>query len=356
MERFVDGFESPLAVVNAGDGRGRLFVVEQAGRIRVVRDGQLAAEPFLDIRDRVGSGGERGLLGLAFHPNYPSDPRFFVNYTDLNGDTRVAAFRVDPADPDRADAGTEQRLLFVDQPYPNHNGGAVAFGPDDFLYLSLGDGGAGGDPENRAQSTDTLLGKILRIDVNSTSEGRTYSIPADNPFSQGGGSPEIWLLGLRNPWRMAFDRGTGDLWIGDVGQNAWEEIDVHRAGKAGGANFGWRRLEGSHCFLPRRSCEDPSFVGPVTEYGRDVGTTIIGGLVGRGQAAGALDGGYVFADFGSGRVFVIDPAVDGLRPPTQAGNVGSGISAFGEGEDGTIYATDLGDGRLLRVVARRTSG
>jgi glucose/arabinose dehydrogenase len=356
MKPFIDGFVAPLAVVNAGDGSGRLFVLEQAGRIRVARDGRLIDAPFLDIGDRVGSGGERGLLGLAFHPNFPNDPRFFVDYTDVDGDTRVASYRVDPANPDRADPAGEKRLLFVDQPYPNHNGGALAFGPDGFLYVSLGDGGSGGDPENRAQSTDTLLGKILRIDVDATSGDLAYAIPPDNPFAAGGGSPEIWLLGLRNPWRMAFDRATGDLWIGDVGQNAWEEIDVQRAGRGGGANFGWRRLEGSHCFLPRRSCEDPAFVGPVTEYGRDVGTTVIGGVVGRGPAAGALDGGYVFADFGSGRVFVIDPTVDGLRPPTQAGNVGSGISAFGEGEDGTIYATDLGDGRLLRVVASRASG
>ena len=215
------------AVAHADDGSGRLFVVEQGGTIRIVRDGTLVDEPFLDISERITAGGERGLLGLAFHPDFPTDPRFFVNYTDPNGDTRVSSFTVDPANPDRADPGSEVRFVSIDQPYANHNGGALAFGPDGFLYIATGDGGSGGDPHGNGQTLETLLGKILRIDVDQPDGDRAYGIPADNPFAgQAGALPEIFAFGMRNPWRMCFDRANGDLWIGDVGQGAWEEIDV----------------------------------------------------------------------------------------------------------------------------------
>jgi glucose/arabinose dehydrogenase len=351
LEPVVDGLDSPLAVTHAGDGSGRLFVAEQEGAIRIVRDGSLVDEPFLEISERISAGGERGLLGLAFHPDFPSDPRVFVNYTDTNGDTRISSFALDPANPDRGDPGSEVRLMFIEQPYANHNGGALVFGPDGFLYIATGDGGSGGDPHGNGQSLETHLGKILRIDVDRTEGDRTYAIPTDNPFvGRGGALPEIFVYGMRNPWRMSFDRATRDLWIGDVGQGAWEEIDVVRAGTSG-QNFGWNRMEGAHCFRPAEACEDPSFVLPVTEYTRDLGTTIIGGGVYRGVEESALVGGYVFADFNSGNVWLIDPATDGPTEPVLALEADARISSFGEDEAGEIYATDLSSGELLRVRA-----
>ena len=351
LEPVVGGLRSPLAVTHAGDGSGRIFVAEQDGAIRIVRDGQLVERRFLDISDRVSAGGERGLLGIAFHPDFPSDPRVFTNYTDTNGDTRISSFALDPGDPDRADAASEVRLLFVEQPYPNHNGGSITFGPDGFLYVATGDGGSGGDPHDNGQTLATLLGKVLRIDVDRTDGAQPYAVPDDNPFI-GTGAPEIFAYGLRNPWRMSFDRTTGDLWIGDVGQGAWEEIDVVRAGTSG-QNFGWNRMEGAHCFRPAEGCEDPAFVLPVSEYGRDLGSTVIGGNVYRGSAQAGLAGGYVFADFGSGNVWAIVAAGDGPRDPSLVLESDATISSFGEDEVGELYATDLSSGELLHVVAVR---
>ena len=349
----VDGLASPLAVVNAGDGTGRLFVAEQGGQIRIVRDGRLVAQPYLDIADRITSGGERGLLGVAFHPRYPDDPRVFVNYTDRNGDTQVSSFRVDPANPDRADPATERQILFVAQPFANHNGGAVVFGPDGFLYISLGDGGSGGDPQGNGQSLKTLLGKIVRIDIDQETDDRAYEIPPGNPYAGGAdaGLAEIWLTGLRNPWRMSFDRADGDLWIGDVGQGDWEEIDVQRAGAPGGTNFGWNRMEGNHCFSPRVACEDPSLALPRAEYGHDQGCTVVGGGVARGPGQPLLTGGYFFADYCTGRVWAIAAAVEDPQTPTLVAETGRNPSAFGEDEAGELYVVDISGGALLRVTA-----
>ena len=353
LEPVVGGLSSPLGVVNAGDGSGRIFVVEQAGVVRIVRDGNLVERPFLDITDRVRSGGERGLLGLAFHPDFPADPRLFVDYTDGEGRTQIASFTLDAADADRADPASEVAILTQRQPYANHNGGAVAFGPDGYLYIAFGDGGSGGDPHGNGQSLETVLGKIVRIDV-SPSEGavNAFAVPPDNPFvGRDGANDAIWLLGLRNPWRMSFDRATGDLWIGDVGQNAWEEIDVARAG-VGGTNYGWNRMEGSHCFRPRSGCEDPALTLPVTEYAHEVGgCTVIGGAVYRGAAQPLLAGGYLFGDYCSGLMWAIDPATDGPVEPTLVGDTGATLSSFGEDEAGELYVTDLRSGELLRVVA-----
>ena len=355
FDEVVDGLDSPLGVVNAHDGSGRLFVAEQGGQVRIVRDGALVPKPFLDISNEITSGGERGLLGVAFHPRYPTDPRLFVDYTDAKGDTRVSSFTVDPAEPDVVARSTEKRLLFVKQPFANHNGGALAFGPDGYLYVSLGDGGSGGDPFGNGQSLTTLLGKILRIDVNTTSGGRAYGIPADNPYADGaaGRRPEVWLTGLRNPWRISFNRGTGDLWIGDVGQSAWEEIDVQRTGVPGGTNFGWNRMEGAHCYRPSDGCEDPGLTLPVAEYGHDQGCTVIGGVVARGPSQPALVGGYLFADYCSGRVWAIDPSTNELRQPTVVAETKHNFAAFGEDEAGDVYAADIGAGTLLRVTATR---
>jgi glucose/arabinose dehydrogenase len=353
LDVVASGLQSPLAAVNAGDGSGRIFVAEQGGKIRIVRDGRLQDGAFLDIGDRITAGGEQGLLGVAFHPDYPTDPRLFVDYTDVNGDTRVSSFTVDPADPDRADLASETRLLFIDQPYANHNGGALLFGPDGFLYIATGDGGSGGDPHDNGQSLKTLLGKVLRIDVDGSEGDHKYAIPPGNPFrAADGAEPEIWLYGLRNPWRMSFDRATGDLWIGDVGQNQWEEVDVARA-EVGGLNFGWNRMEANHCFRPSDGCDDGTLRHPVTEYSHDSGCTVIGGGVYRSSQQPALTGGYLFADYCSGLIWAIDPTADGPVTPTKVAESGATISSFGEDEAGELYVTDLAAGTLLRVTASR---
>lgn len=348
----VTGFSSPLDVANAGDGSGRLFVVEQGGRIRVVRDGAILSPPFLDISDRITSGGERGLLGLTFHPDYPADRRFFVDYTDRDGGTVIAQYTVSAADPNVADPASETILLHIEQPYSNHNGGAVEFGPDGMLYVAMGDGGSAGDPQGNGQNLDTLLAKILRIDVAGPGpNGAPYRIPADNPFvATVGARPEIWLTGLRNPWRMRFDRSTGDLWIGDVGQGAWEEIDVARAGTSG-QDYGWNRMEGFHCYEPSSGCDQTGLTLPITEYGHDNGCAVIGGVVVRDARQGLLDGGYLFGDDCSDNLWLIDPAGDEQREPTRVAQMGRSLSSIGEGEDGTVYATSLGTGELLRLSA-----
>ena len=345
----VGGFKSPVDVADPGDGSGRLFVVEQAGRIRVVHDGALVDRPFLDITDRIASGGERGLLGLAFHPGYPNDPRFFVNYTDRNGDTVIASYHVSASDPDVADPASEVVLLHVDQPYANHNGGGTVFGPDGMLYLALGDGGSGGDPQGNGQRVDTLLAKILRIDVDHPDQGKTYGIPPDNPYvGVNGARPEIWMTGLRNPWRFRFDPATGDLWIGDVGQSKWEEIDAAREGQRG-LDFGWNITEGFHCYQPSDGCDQSGLTPPVAEYGHDLGCAVIGGVVFRGAAQGALAGGYVFGDACSDNLWLLDPAGDGRREPVIAATIGRTLSSINAADDGTVYATSLSSNELLRI-------
>jgi glucose/arabinose dehydrogenase len=341
---------SPLGVVDAGDGSGRLFVLAQEGQIWIVEDGQRTDTPFLDISGRITSGGERGLLGLAFHPGYPDEPRFYVDYTDQQGDTVVSAWTVS-SNPDVADAASEQMLLHVDQPFPNHNGGDLVFGPDGFLYISLGDGGSGGDPQGNGQNPDALLGKILRVDVDHPSGDRAYGVPPDNPFvDRNGTRPEIWVMGLRNPWRMSFDRTTGDFWIGDVGQGSYEEIDVVRAGSGGGQNFGWNTTEGFHCFRSA-NCDQDGLTQPVTEYTHDGNCSVTGGYVYRGEAHADLVGGYFFADYCSGRVWAIDSTENEVREPTLVLESGRSISSFGEDAAGELYVTDL-DGELLRLGGR----
>jgi glucose/arabinose dehydrogenase len=348
----VKGFDSPLDVTNAGDGSGRLFVVEQAGRIRLVKGGVLIDRPFLDITGRIASGGERGLLGLAFHPDYPTDPRFFVNYTDRDGNTVVSQFTVSGADPDVGDPDREVVLMHIAQPFANHNGGAVVFGPDGMLYIATGDGGSGGDPQGNGQRLDTHLGKILRIDVNVAPGSSTaYQVPADNPFATtAGAKPEIWFYGLRNPWRIRFDRETGDLWIGDVGQNAWEEIDVARAGQKG-LDYGWNIMEATHCFNPGSGCDQTGLTLPVAEYDHDLGCAVIGGVVVRDSSQGRLNGGYLFGDACSDNLWLMDPAGDQLREATLVARMGRSLSSIGEAEDGSVYATSLGSGELLRISA-----
>ena len=339
----------PIGLANAGDGSGRLFIIEQAGLIRILQAGELLPVPFLDISDRVDCCGERGLLGLAFHPDYASNGQFYVHYSDLAGDTVLARFQVDLADrPNEADPGSQVIIFRVAQPYGNHNGGTVAFGPDGYLYLGLGDGGSGGDPLGNAQNLNSLLGKLLRLDVDG---GDPYAIPPDNPYAQGGGAPEIWASGLRNPWRFSFDRATGDLFIGDVGQNSWEEIDFYPVGAPGGANFGWNYREGTHPYIDSFPPDDLLLVDPVAEYGRNQGLTVIGGVVYRGEQLPDWQGVYLFGDYGSGYIWGLIREAGGSWENSVLFGTGSSITSFGEDESGEIYYVDLA-GNLFQLAAK----
>ncbi len=345
--RVFSGFVNPLAVTHAGDGSGRLFVVEQPGRIQILKDGVLMAEPFLDITNRVGSQGfEQGLLGLAFHPNYAQNGFFYVNYTDLRGNTAIARFQVSAGDPDRSDPASEKRLLLIDQPFGNHNGGMVAFGPDGYLYLGLGDGGSAGDPLDSGQSLNTLLGKILRIDVDN---GDPYAIPPDNPFANGGGKPEIWATGLRNPWRFAFDRLTGDLYIADVGQNQWEEINFAPAGAAG-LNYGWRFFEGSQPYKGSPP-QGLNWVAPAAEYDHSQGCSVTGGVIYRGQNLPAWQGVYLYGDFCSGRVWGLLRGSGGEWLNRVLFEGMGRITSFGEDQAGEVYLVDQA-GTIYRLEAQ----
>ncbi len=351
LEPFVNGFTQPLFVTPAGDGSGRLFVVEQRGRVRVVEDGEVLDEPFLDVSDLVSCCGERGLLGLAFHPGFEENGLFYVNYTNTSGNTVVAEYRASD-DLTRADPGSGTTLLTIPQPYGNHNGGHLAFGPDGYLYIGTGDGGSGGDPEENGQDLSTLLGALLRIDVDGgAATGEAYSIPESNPFvSTEGARPEIWAYGLRNPWRFSFDRETGDLWIGDVGQNEWEEIDVEPSGGAGGENYGWNVMEGAHCFEPATGCDETGLVLPVLEYPHSEGSSVTGGYRYRGAALPELVGTYVFGDFTSGRIWGATENGDGGFSSEELVNAGFRISTFGEDEAGELYVADYSGGTLYKLT------
>ena len=341
------GLSSPVYLTAPTGDTARLFVVEQGGQIRIVQHGQLLPTAFLDIHTRLVSGGEQGLLSVAFHPNYGANGFFYVNYTDLNGDTRVERYTVSAADSNLADTTTHKLILFVPQPYTNHNGGLVMFGPDGMLYIGMGDGGSGGDPENRAQHPDSLLGKLLRIDVD---HGDPYAIPPNNPFATSGGAPEIWALGLRNPWRFAFDRSAGLLYIGDVGQGAWEEVDVEPASQ-GGLNYGWRLMEGAHCYNPT-NCSSAGLVLPAVEYDHSNGQcAVIGGFVYRGARFPALAGQYFYADLCAGwvRSFTYaGGAVTGQTSWTLEPSPGSPLS-FGEDSRGELYVLSSG-GTVYRIA------
>lgn len=343
VELVTNALDRPVYAAHAGDGSGRLFVVEKAGVVRVVRDGQPEQEPFLDITDRVGAqGSEQGLLSIAFHPQFAESGRVFVNYTDRNGDTVIARF---DSDGQRANAASEAVLLQIDQPYANHNGGQLQFGPDGFLYIGMGDGGSAGDPQNNGQNTQSLLGKMLRLDVDGA---EPYAIPAGNLAVSGPGA-EVWAIGLRNPWRFSFDRETGDLFIGDVGQNAIEEIDFQPRGEGAGANYGWNVTEGRECY--QGNCDPAQFVLPVGEYSHELGCSVTGGYVYRGAAFPAMQGVYLFGDYCSGRIWGLQQR-DGTWSQRDLLESGLSISSFGEDEAGELYVTNLGDNGLYRVVAK----
>ncbi|MCC6147523.1 MAG: PQQ-dependent sugar dehydrogenase [Anaerolineaceae bacterium] len=340
----VGGLTRPSGLVAAGDGSGRLFLLEQAGRILVLKNGTLLPDPFLDIRGRVGSAGnEQGLLGLAFSPSFNVDGTFYLNYTDFGGDTVIARYHL-LADSDRGDAESEEVLLHVKQPYANHNGGVLTFGPEGYLYIGLGDGGSGGDPQGNGQSLETLLGKLLRIDVNQE-EG--YRIPGDNPFVSGGGRPEIWAYGLRNPWQISFDRANGDQYIADVGQNQWEEIDFIPAGSPGGANLGWSYREGAHPYQGTPP-EGLMLVEPIYEYDHSQGCSVTGGAVYRGRALPEWQGVYLFGDYCRGTVWGLLRDGQGNWQIQHIAETGALISSFGQDEAGEIYLLDHRSGQMFR--------
>lgn len=330
------GLTRPVDLQSAFDGSGRLFIIEKYGAIRIFKDGFVLQEPFLNIADRVNDErNEMGLLGLAFHPDFEQNGYFYVNYTGQGGHTRISRFQ---ASGDTADPNSETVLMVINQPFPNHNGGAVVFGPDGYLYLGLGDGGSGGDPMKNGQNTNSMLGKILRIDVNS---GDPYAIPTDNPFGN-----EVWAYGLRNPWRISFDQATGDLWIGDVGQNEWEEIDFLPAGSPGGANFGWSVMEGSHGY---DGGVDLSMLLPVAEYNHEFGCSITGGYVYRGSMP-EWNGVYLYGDYCSGIIWGIIN-VNGQWQNQTLFDVDGTITSFGQDEAGEIYY--LSDNGNVFILARK---
>lgn len=347
-------FSTPTEMVEPRDGTNRLFVVQQRGLIYVIdrNPNVTTRKVFLDFSTRVSqSGGETGLLGLAFHLNFSSNGYFFVNYTSSAAgrlQSFVSRFQASPSNPDSALRGSEVILITIDQPYENHNGGNLRFGPDGYLYISFGDGGSGGDPQDNAQNRTTLLGKILRIDVNSSSGGKNYAIPPGNPYvgNKLGMREEIFAYGLRNPWKMSFDRKTGTLWAGDVGQNLWEEIDTISAG----GNYGWRIMEGKACYSPATGCDTTGLLKPVWVYAHSQGNiSITGGYVYRGNALAALQGQYIYGDYASGNIWAL--SFDASGAPRNQLLISSPyfISSFGEDQTGELYILSYSSGRILRI-------
>ena len=349
VQRLVTGLDLPVAITHAGDGSGRLFITLQRGQIVVYKGQRVLPSPFLDIASRVSCCGERGLLSVAFHPHYASNGLLYVNYTNTNGHTVIARYQVS-SDPDVANPNSARILLTIRQPYRNHNGGQLQYGPDGYLYIGMGDGGSGGDPQNRAQNLQTLLGKMLRIDVD---RGTRYAIPPDNPFVDiPEAGKEIWALGLRNPWRFSFDRLTGALFIGDVGQQNWEEVNVQPASSPGGENYGWRRMEGKHCFKPTSHCDNGTLTLPILEYSHNLGCSITGGYRYRGRRIPQYYGTYFYGDYCTGRIWGARP--DGRHwTATRLLNLGLSISAFGEDETGELYMVHRAEetGVLYRFVS-----
>lgn len=348
------GLSSPVFATSARDGTGRLFIVEQTGRIRIYRNGAVLSTPFLSIASQVSGGFEQGLLGLAFHPSFKTNHKLYVDFTDLNGDTVIREYRVSSTNSNVVATSTARTILKVAQPYDNHNGGMLAFGPDGYLYIGLGDGGSGGDPGNRAQNKDSLLGKILRIDVNGTTSTTNYRNPSSNPFVGVAGRNEIWQYGLRNPWRFSFDRANGSLWIGDVGQGSWEEIDraVRTTSGAGrGVNWGWRVLEGFKCYSPSTGCNTSGKTKPLLAFDHGGGRcAVTGGYVYRGTLVPALVGGYVFADYCSGEIWVVNATAASPATRTLLMDTDLTISSFGENAAGDLYVLDRDGGRMYAVV------
>ena len=351
LQQVAQGLREPVHIAVAPDGGGRLYVVEQAGVVRVVERGQVRPEPFLDIRRQVESGGEKGLLSIAFHPRYRDNGLFFVDYTARDADglhTRVSRFR--RATAERADPKSETMLLRIGQPYSNHNGGQLAFGPDGYLYIGMGDGGAANDPQGNAQNPGSLLGKLLRIDVDRAAGAQPYGVPPDNPFvKKPGYRREIWALGLRNPWRFSFDARSGALWLADVGQDRVEEIDIIRKG----GNYGWNVMEGDVCtpaVNPR--CDPSGFVPPIFAYRHPDGFSVTGGFVYRGTAIPGLCGAYLYADYVSKRLWALRERNGRVVASAELLRVPHAISSFGQDEKRELYLADHRAGKILKMMPR----
>jgi glucose/arabinose dehydrogenase len=354
LSSFVSGLALPLGFEAPSDSTHRIFIIEQGGTIRIVQNGSVVVAPFLDITSRLTSGGETGLLGLAFHPSFSTNRRFFVDYTRTSGSqlqSVISEFTVPASSPNQADPASERILLVVNQPFSNHNGGQLAFGPDGFLYIAFGDGGSGGDPLGNGQNKNALLGKILRIGVDAPfASGKQYAIPSDNPFATGGGALEIYGYGFRNPWRFSFDRSGGQLFIGDVGQGNWEEVDIG----AKGGDFGWNIMEGNHCYPPgTASCNMTGLTAPIAEYDHSSagGTAIIGGFVYRGTVITGLVGAYVYGDLSSGHVWGLKQDSSGNWQATVILNHNLTVSAFGQDAAGELYLVDYGHGAVMHLIA-----
>ena len=353
-EIIADGLNKPVALTSAQDGTGRLFAVEQGGLVKVIQEGEILPQPFMDLRGRLATTGgvSRGLLGLAFHPEFSNNRQLYVHYTNLAGNTIIAQFTAVYSG-EVVDLDSELILLEISYPVGEHIGGDLSFGPDGYLYISIGDGGGPGygDQDNSAQDPDSLLGKILRIDVNETGEQEVaYQIPQDNPYSSGGGRPEVWALGLRNPWRFSFDSHTGALFIGDVGENMVEEIDYLPAGNPGGANLGWNYREGSRVYR-NQSPKDLQFTEPIIEYDHSQGCSVTGGAVYRGPALPEWSGIYLYGDYCQGKVWGLLQTENGAWSGELLYKLGAYIVSFGLDEMGEIYLVDIA-GKIYQLVKK----
>jgi glucose/arabinose dehydrogenase len=359
-ELVASGFSKPVYLTSPPDDSLRLFILEQhSGEVIIVRNDIVLSRPFLDIGNRISTSFERGLLSMAFHPDYQANGYFYVNYTNSSGDLVISRFQVSASDPDSADNSSEFILLTIDEPEANHNGGTLLFGPSDgYLYIGVGDGGGSGDNHGtigHGQDSTTLLGTILRLDINS---GSPYAIPPDNPFVGRSGRDEIWIYGLRNPWRMSFDRDTGDLYIADVGQGVWEEIDFQPTTSNGGENYGWRLMEGAHCFNPSSNCDPGGLVNPIAEYSHSDGCSITGGYIYRGCRIPDLRGTYFYSDWCNGRIWsfrydgiaLIDSTERTAELAPGGGRSIDNISSFGEDTQGELYIIDHADGEIYKIV------
>ena len=348
FSEFASGFNRPLYLTHAGDGSERIFVLEQTGRVWIITDGLRSQQPFLDLSDSITATAnrtysEQGLLGLAFHPDYAENGRFFVNYTDRSGGTVVARFQVSLDDPDLADAASGQIIFQLAQPFANHNGGHIDFGPDGYLFITLGDGGSANDPLGAGQNRRLLLGSIIRIDVDGA---LPYAIPPDNPFvGEDSALDEIWAYGLRNVWRFSFDRATGDMYLADVGQNLLEEVNFQPADSSGGENYGWNVWEGTNPFAGGHAV---GHVPPVFEYRHTLGCSVTGGYVYRGSAMPQLEAVYIFGDYCTGRIWAMYRDGDLNWHTNELANTGWPISSFGEDEAGEIYLVDY-SGTIYRI-------
>jgi len=348
----VSGLSAPLGLEQPNDGTGRLFVVQQGGMVRIIQGGAVLPQAFLDITSKIIVQGEMGLLGLAFHPNYQQNRKFYVNYVRNSAgqfQSVIAEYTASAANANFADPAAERILLTVDQVnnFPNHKAGQLAFGPDGFLYFGLGDGGSAGDPLGHGQDTQTLLGKMMRIDVNAASPGLQYRIPSDNPFVFGGGLPEIWAFGFRNPWRFSFDGATGRQFVADVGQDNFEQIDIVQKG----GNYGWNTMEGMHCFNPSTGCNMAGLALPIAEYSHAEGDAVIGGFVYHGASIPAMRGTYVFGDLDTGKIWNLTETTANTWNRTLLMQSGLTISSFGQDQAGELYVVDF-NGKVFKIVAK----